>query len=207
VTQPSTPPSAPPQASWQLPPPPWATPQQRPPSPPPALSPAGQPLASFGDRFLAYLIDYAVFFCIALVLAVPAFLIFFFAVAPDFFEVRPDGTPVDPSFMEFFLPLLLIEAGLVVVLLLVSYVYYVEILLRTGQTLGKRVMKIKVMPLDPEAGLTRAVTAKRWLAGYVAASFLPGFIYVDGLWQLWDKPYQQCLHDKFAATVVVKVPA
>jgi hypothetical protein len=27
----------------------------------------------------------------------------------------------------------------------------------------------------------------------------------DGLWQLWDKPWQQCLHDKFAGTVVVKV--
>ncbi|MEU3454082.1 hypothetical protein ABZ671_10820 [Micromonospora sp. NPDC006766] len=27
----------------------------------------------------------------------------------------------------------------------------------------------------------------------------------DGFWQLWDKPWQQCLHDKFAGTVVVKV--
>jgi uncharacterized RDD family membrane protein YckC len=209
VTQPSTPPSAPApqQAGWQLPPPPWATPQLRPPPPPPALSPTGQPLASFGDRFLAYLIDYAVFFGVALVVTLPAFLIFFFAVAPDFFETQPDGTPVEPSFVEFLLPLLLIEVGIVVVLLLVSYVYYVEILLRSGQTLGKRAMKIKVVPLDPRAKLTRGMAAKRWLAGYVAASFLPGFIYVDGLWQLWDKPYQQCLHDKFAATVVVKVPA
>ncbi len=171
------------------------------------MSPAGQPLATFSDRLLAYLIDYAVFFCIALVLAVPAILIAFFAVAPDLFEVRPDGTPVDPGFMEFFVPLLLIEVGLTVVLLVVSYVYYVEILLRSGQTLGKRAMKIKVVPFDPEAKLTRGSVAKRWLASYVAAGFVPGFLYVDGLWQLWDKPYQQCLHDKFAATVVVKVPA
>jgi hypothetical protein len=28
---------------------------------------------------------------------------------------------------------------------------------------------------------------------------------VDGLWQLWDKPFQQCLHDKAAGTVVVKL--
>lgn len=207
MTQPSTPPSAPQQAGWQLPPPPWATPPLRPPPPAPALSPAGQPLATFGDRFLAYLIDYAVFLGIGLVLALPAVLILILAVAPDLFEVQPDGTPVDPSFMEFFLPLLLIEAGLVVVLLLVSYVYYVEMLVRGGQTLGKRAMKLKVVPLVPDAKLTRGTAAKRWLAGYVAAGFLPGFIYVDGLWQLWDKPYQQCLHDKFAATVVVKVPA
>jgi len=156
---------------------------------------------------LAYLIDYAVFAAIALVLAVPAVVILFFTVAPDFFEVEPDGTPVEPSFMEFFLPLLLIEAGLALVLLLVSYVYYVEMLRRDGQTLGKRAMKIKVVPLAPDASLTRGMAAKRWLAGYVAGSFIPGFIYVDGLWQLWDKPYQQCLHDKFATTVVVKVPA
>ena len=30
---------------------------------------------------------------------------------------------------------------------------------------------------------------------------------VDGLWQLWDKPYLQTLHDKAAQTVVVKVSA
>jgi len=28
---------------------------------------------------------------------------------------------------------------------------------------------------------------------------------VDGLWQLWDKPFQQCLHDKAAGTVGVKL--
>jgi uncharacterized RDD family membrane protein YckC len=171
------------------------------------VSPAGQPLASFSDRLLAYMIDYALFFGVAFVLALPAIVILFITVAPDLFEVQPDGTPVDPGFMELFVPLLLIEAGLVVALLLVSYVYHVEMLFRGGQTLGKRAMKIKVVPLDPDAKLTRGSAAKRWLAGDVAATFLPGFIYVDGLWQLWDKPHQQCLHDKFAGTVVVKVPA
>ncbi|GAA4456705.1 hypothetical protein GCM10023170_051820 [Phytohabitans houttuyneae] len=179
----------------------------RPPQPPPALSPAGQPLASFADRFLAYLIDYAVLFCVTLVLALPAVVILFFSIAPDLLEVQPDGTPVEPDFMDFFVPLLLIELGLFLVLLVLSYVYYVEMLLRSGQTLGKRAMKIKVVPLDPDAKLTRGAAAKRWLVSYVATSFLPGLIYVDGLWQLWDKPYQQCLHDKFAGTVVVKVPA
>jgi hypothetical protein len=36
---------------------------------------------------------------------------------------------------------------------------------------------------------------------------VPFLSYLDGLWQLWDKPYLQCLHYKFAQTVVVKVPA
>jgi hypothetical protein len=30
---------------------------------------------------------------------------------------------------------------------------------------------------------------------------------IDGFWQLWDKPFQQTLHDKAAQTVVVKVSA
>ena len=34
---------------------------------------------------------------------------------------------------------------------------------------------------------------------------MPFFSYLDGLWQLWDKPFLQTLHDKAAQTVVVKV--
>ncbi|MFC0533516.1 RDD family protein [Phytohabitans kaempferiae] len=207
MTQPSTPPPAPQPGGWQLPPPPWAATPVPPPPPPPALSPAGQPLASFTDRLLAYLIDYAVFVAFGLLLGVPALLIFFLVVAPDLFQIQPDGTPVELGFLDFLLPLLLIEAGFMVALVIASYVYYVEMLFRTGQTLGKRAMKIKIVPLAPDAELSRGSAAKRWLVGFVGAYFVAGFQYVDGFWQLWDKPYQQCLHDKFAATVVVKVPA
>ena len=35
--------------------------------------------------------------------------------------------------------------------------------------------------------------------------YVPFFSWIDGLWQLWDQPYRQCLHDKWAGTVVVKV--
>jgi hypothetical protein len=55
--------------------------------------------------------------------------------------------------------------------------------------------------------MTRGVAARRWLANVVAGAIIPFWRWIDGLWQLWDKPYQQCLHDKFARTVVVKVPA
>ena len=78
---------------------------------------------------------------------------------------------------------------------------------RSGQTLGKRIMKIRVVPLDPAGSLTRGMAAKRYLVQFPAGMFVPFFSYLDGLWQLWDKPYQQSLHDKFARTVVVKVSA
>lgn len=175
--------------------------------PPPALGPAGQPLASFSDRLLALLVDSAVGLGIGLVLGVPAVIIFMIWVMPGMFEVQPDGTIAEPDFLgDFLLPFLLLELGLLIVGFAISYVYYVEMMFRSGQTLGKKMMKIRIVPLDPFTTLNRAAAAKRFLVQNVAAAFIPGLSYVDGLWQLWDKPYQQCLHDKFARTVVVKVP-
>jgi uncharacterized RDD family membrane protein YckC len=177
------------------------------PPPPPPLSPAGQPLASFLDRFLAHLVDTAVLTAVMLVFTIPAMIIFTAVIMPDLVGVQPDGAVAAPRFLDIFLPLLIMEAALIAVALVASYVYYVEMMFRTGQTLGKKTMKIRVVPLAPTATLGRGSAAKRFLVQYVAGMFLPGLTYVDGLWQLWDRPFQQCLHDKFADTVVVKVPA
>jgi uncharacterized RDD family membrane protein YckC len=108
---------------------------------------------------------------------------------------------------EFLLPLLLLEAGVFLLMLVLYYVYDVEMMFRSGQTFGKKLMKIKVVPLDPAATLTRAAAAKRYGVEFVAGMFVPFFSYVDGFWQLWDKPYQQTLHDKAAGTIVIKVPS
>jgi len=127
-------------------------------------------------------------------------------LVPQTQETQPDGTPVEPGFATFFLPLLLAELVFVLLMLGVYYLYSVEYQGRSGQTVGKRVMKIRVVPLDPAARLDRGMLAKRFLVQYVGG-FVPLFSYLDGFWQLWDKPYQQCLHDKFAKTAVVKVVA
>lgn len=185
-------------------PPPWAPPP--PPLPPPPTSPGGQPLASFTDRLLAYLIDAGIFLAVAMVLVLPAVVIFVVVVAGNF-EVAPDGTLTGPDFTEFIVPFLLLEAGVFALSLVLTYIYYVEMMFRSGQTYGKKAMRIKVVPLDPAATLTRSHAAKRWLVFQVAGALVPFLSYLDGLWQLWDKPYLQCLHDKFAQTVVVKVPA
>ncbi|MEH1165702.1 RDD family protein [Micromonospora sp. CPCC 205539] len=189
-------------------PPPWhAGPPH--PAPPPMLSPGGQPLASFGDRLLAWLIDTALATAVAMVLFMPVFLILFMRMTTEMSRTNPDGTFVeyDPSyiFTSFFLPMLLAEFGLIVVLLGFYWLYHVEYLKRGGQTLGKKVLKLRVVPLDPNGTLDRRMAGRRWLVQYLGSSLIPGLSYVDGLWQLWDKPWQQCLHDKFASTVVVKV--
>ncbi|MFG3705762.1 RDD family protein [Micromonospora sp. NPDC047670] len=194
------------------PPPGWVPPPGWAPHPaPPPLGPGGQPLAGFADRLLAALIDVGLSTLVAMVLFLPAFLLFFWNMMDDLTRTNPDGTLVEPdpgAFMtDFFLPLLLLELGLFVLMLGFYWLYHVEYMKRTGQTFGKKVMKLRVVPLDPDRTLDRGMAGRRYAVQHVAAMFLPGLSYLDGLWQLWDKPWQQCLHDKFAGTVVVKVSA
>ncbi|SCE74211.1 RDD family protein [Micromonospora viridifaciens] len=176
---------------------------------PPTLAPNGQPLAGFGDRLLAWLIDTAMATLLAMVLFFPVFIWLFFRTFSEMATVNPDGSlpQPDPAAMmtDLFLLVLLAEAGLVVVLFVFYWLYHVEYARRTGQTLGKKLMNLRIVPLDPAAPLTRGMLGKRYLVEFVAGSLVPFASYVDGFWQLWDKPWQQCLHDKFAGTVVVKV--
>ncbi|WFF01837.1 RDD family protein [Micromonospora sp. WMMD964] len=179
------------------------------PPPPPPLSPSGQPLAGFGDRLLAWLIDMALATAVLLVLFMPVFIVLWWRMFTELHQTNPDGTLVEPDprtfFLEFLLPILLLQLALFVLMLGLYWLYHVEYLKRGGQTLGKKVMKLRVVPLDPTRTLDRRMAARRWLVQHVAGSLVPGCSYADGLWQLWDKPWQQCLHDKFAGTVVVKV--
>jgi uncharacterized RDD family membrane protein YckC len=192
----------------QYAPPQYAPPPGYRPMPPPPLSPGGQPLADFGNRVLAYLIDVAIMVGVTMVVALPAFLLFFFTVMRDAIEnTAPDGTVPGDVLGGFLLTVILIEFGLLVFVLAAYYVYEVEMMYKSGQTVGKRVMKLRVVPLDPALRLTRGMAAKRWLVQFVGGTILPFFSYLDGLWQLWDKPYLQTLHDKFAQTVVIKVSA
>ncbi|GGO12451.1 RDD family protein [Micromonospora parathelypteridis] len=181
-----------------------------PPGPlPPPLSPSGQPLASFTDRLLAWLIDSALASAVSLALFSPFFFILWWRMFTEMTRTNPDGTLVEPDpgtfFIDFFLPIVLLQLGLLVLMLGLYWLYHVEYLKRGGQTLGKKVMKLRVVPIDPTHTLNRRMAGRRWLVQYLAGSLVPGVSYVDGFWQLWDKPWQQCLHDKFAATVVVKV--
>jgi uncharacterized RDD family membrane protein YckC len=174
---------------------------------PPAqpLAPTGQPLAEFLDRLLAVLIDGAILFAASLVLLVPAVIAMVAVIAANAHIDEDTGEATTDAF-----PALVVFGIFAVVLLLtfvLNYIYEVEMMYRRGQTIGKRVMKIRIICTDPAAQMTRGVAAKRWLANIVAGSVIPFWRWIDGLWQLWDKPYRQCLHDKFANTVVVKLPA
>jgi uncharacterized RDD family membrane protein YckC len=173
------------------------------------LSPDGRPLAGFGDRLLAYIIDALIMGAVAMLIWVPAMIWWFqrFAV-----ELTRMDTSYDPSdqipaeTVSAFLVGYLILFGVILVATLgISYIYLVEMSWRSGQTIGKRAMKLQVAPAEPGAQRSRMMFVKRWAVERVGGAFLPFFSYLDGLWQLWDKPLQQCLHDKAAHTVVVKI--
>ena len=190
-------------------PPGYYAPPGRPPYPPYAyapVAPGGQPLASFGERLGAYVIDTLLYLAVSMVIMIPVMLLVFAVWVPSLEAAESDTVDGGEFFVTFLGPLLLMQFGLVVFMLGVLYLYHVEYLLRSGgQTLGKKALKLRVVPLDPNAVLNRSMAGKRYLAEFVGGMVIPVFSYVDGLWQLWDKPFRQTLHDKFAQTVVIKV--
>jgi uncharacterized RDD family membrane protein YckC len=157
----------------------------------PPLGPDGRLLASFGDRFVARIIDFLIAMGVSIVIMVPLLILMIAAIATE-----------EPSLIAL---AAIAYLAVFVLSFVFSYVYEVELQLKNGQTYGKRIAKIQVVPMAPGAPLTRGILVKRWLIWGLGGSLVPLLIWVDGLWQLWDKPYQQCLHDKFAETVVVKV--
>ncbi len=183
------------------------------PPPPPPVAPGGQPLAEFSDRLVAFIIDAVILGGFTAVVTIPIYIFAAFTIFEDFGTgVRIYEDPLgEPALAEgqnpfaVLLPLFGIMALLIVLALAFAYLYTVEMMFRTGQTIGKRIMKIQIIPVDPAQALTRALALKRFLVQHVAAGFLPGLNWLDGLWQLWDKPYRQCLHDKFATTLVIKL--
>ncbi|MEV0717044.1 RDD family protein, partial [Asanoa sp. NPDC050611] len=164
----------------------------------PTVGPAGQQLAGFGDRFLAYLIDGLIVGMAWLVLACP---IMIFALILPLTRLDDDGQLTGAAVAW----LLAGYAALFLLQFVLIYLYFVEYHLRTGQTVGKRVMSLRVQPIQPERALDRGILARRFLVQFVAGGFVPFFSWIDGLWQLWDKPLAQTLHDKAAETVVAKV--
>jgi len=175
---------------------------------PKPTAPDGRPLAEVSDRLLAYLIDAAILGAVGIVLVIPA-VIAVFAIMGNAFQTDAEGNLVnDPTFASVFVPILAIYGAFFLIAIVVQYLYAVELVLRkNGQTYGKKAMKIQVVAMEPGAPLTRALVTKRWLVHHVLGIFVPFFSWIDGLWQLWDQPYRQCLHDKWAGTVVIKVGA
>ncbi|WP_433530157.1 RDD family protein [Micromonospora sp. CA-263727] len=221
---PDTPPGPPP--AWQQGPPPgWPTgePGQGPPpgwpyptwpGRPPEPRPHGLPLASYGARLTARLIDFGV--VLALNVLVNGWFVWRYAqeISPFLNEagrrVQAQDRTTEP------LPQWGEQAGslLVVILLIATMLwlaYEVPSMAANGQTFGKRVLRIKAVPVEADAPLGFGRALRRWntlglptLLWYCCGLGLLLQL-IDALSPLFDHPLRQALHDKRAQTLVVQL--
>lgn len=161
------------------------------PGPPPGVAPSGQPLAQPTDRLIARIID-------AVLITVVTIVLIGLLVGVGIAATQGDSGLAEVAITVLAIMIYPLIFG-------AHYLYEVEYAKRTGQTFGKKMMKIAVVPLNPHQPLARGILAKRWLVT-LGCGFVPGLGLLDALWCLWDEPLKQCLHDKWPQTVVVKLP-
>ena len=177
--------------------------------------PHGLMLAGAGSRLVARLVD------VMAVLVLAAIANFWFAM--QFWQVMQpylnaalavaergetslEAQPVPPDSATLLVVLM------TVVLTAVWFAYEVPASANSGQTLGKRLLGIKVVRLESEERLGFGRAFRRWgrlglptLLWYCCGV---GFLLqvIDCLFVAIDRPLRQALHDKAANTVVVRVP-
>jgi len=182
--------------------------------PPPR--PHGHALAPLGARLVARLIDIGIVFLLNVV--VNGWFVWRYVqeVAPVYREVfrrslagdsSTEGLPAPgDQASNLQLVILLIAAAL-------WFAYEVPAVANGGQTVGKRLMGIKVISLteDPQLGFGRSL--RRWSMPLGLPTLLwfccgIGFVMqlIDCAFALFDQPLRQALHDKRAGTVVVRAP-
>ncbi len=140
-------------------------------SQPYAYGGASGPRADFGQRFVAMLIDWVV-------VVIPGFILIFVLAA------------IAKGFGLLLGYLILLVGG-------IGYYIYFEGG-PTGQTIGKKAMKIRVVDMTTGGPLGSSKAFIRYL-GRIASGAI---CYLGYFWAIWDKE-KQTWHDKIAGTVVV----
>ena len=157
----------------------------------------GGALASWGSRVAAWCID-------GLVLVVPIVALFFVLVAGAAGISGDDDFSWSSALVGLVLWVVIVGA----VTLLYAPVLMARQGRRNGQTLGKQMVGIRVVPNGGEPmtfwpGAAREVVIKGLAVGFASAFIpvLPWFL--DNLWPLWDDE-NRALHDMAASTHVVR---
>jgi uncharacterized RDD family membrane protein YckC len=175
---------------------------------PVAPRPHGLPVAPLGRRFLARLIDVVI--VLGLNVGATGWLVYLFMrdyiplVRALLNGVSYDQLPPTPNRITVLVYLIPFVA------MLVWLAYEVPAIASSGQTVGKRALGIKVMPLEGQNPLGFARALRRWgVLGWPMIFWVCGlgFIlqFVDALSPTWGGPLQLALHDRSAQTVVVQV--
>lgn len=143
------------------------------------------PLADSGRRTLARIID------MILVGIVVALLTWGFGV--NEYDVNADKVEYGKSFAQ----------SLVAALLYIGYDTFM--ITKSGQTLGKKWLKMRVANLENGSTPSVQTALVRSLVLWIPFAFCCACVWtaISGGWSFFDKPYKQGLHDKAAKTVVV----
>jgi|HubBroStandDraft_5_1064220.scaffolds.fasta_scaffold280571_2 uncharacterized RDD family membrane protein YckC len=157
-----------------------------------AESLAGMPLAAFGQRLSAYLIDIVLVFG-TYKPAMDGLHFMLFNVLGMHEELYRSAH----VHAEFRFDLL---SDVAWVLWLVLY-FGIWVWRSNGQTLGKRLLRIRIVSLTHER-ITFWQSAERAL-GYGASALEAGF----GFLQYFIYPNHRCVHDRIAETIVIAEPA
>lgn len=198
-----TPPTqGPPPGGWTYPTAP-AAPTARRPGP---TTPDGVPLASWGLRALARIIDLVVVSLLSLAVAFPAVVDIVRRAWDEAEAAARTGQAATPILTD---ATMLEQIALVTFIqLIVGLVYEVAFLLWKAATPGKLGLGLRVRRWDAGQRLTATIIVRRWLA-YQGAQALPyigtPYVIIDLLWPVRDAR-RQALHDKFARTCVVRPP-
>ena len=180
----------------------------------PATTPDGEPLAGWGTRLGAYLLDVLILLPVFVLATVPfwgqigdAFGDYWDEVtrAIDMGGEAPSGTELQ---RELFGTLL----GIGLINIAISLVYHVGFLVWKQATPGKLMLGLRVRRRDVPGPMPLGTVLLRWLTqfgpGVLGTIQYVGYLisiytFLDGLWPLWDKN-RQALHDKAARTNVVR---
>ncbi|HEY1487421.1 MAG TPA: RDD family protein [Micromonosporaceae bacterium] len=178
-------------------------------APLPAPQPHGFDLAPLGRRFWARMIDIGLVLLINVVLN--GYLIYQFVrqVGPYLRAVNAatnsgGANPSSGDLQSLFYAIIFLA-------LVIWAVYEVPSTGSTGQTVGKRLMHLRVLPLEGDHQLGGRRAFRRFLPmGLPMLAWACGLGFViqvaDSLFTTFNKPLKLALHDMYAATVVVSVP-
>jgi uncharacterized RDD family membrane protein YckC len=143
------------------------------------------PLADSGRRTLARIID--------LILVGIVVALITWALRINEYAVNAENVQVGKSVAQSVVGVVLYTA------------YDTFMIARTGQTLGKKWLGLRVANLaggsTPSVPISLARAAVLWVPCWFCCACL--WLVICGGWSFFDRPYKQGLHDKTARTVVV----
>jgi len=174
----------------------------------PQVRPHGHAIAPLGSRVVARLVDMTL--VLVLNAAVNGWFVYRFwqKFYPAYRQAAAGANASDSATAGF-------QSLMVVVLVLAAalwFAYEVPATANSGQTVGKRLMGIKVMALDNPAPLGFGRAIRRWNPLGLPTLLWPcgvGFILqlLDSVSPVVDWPLHRAFHDRSAGTVVIRVEA